>query len=785
MNSAEVLIKFKGDATDLDKTEKTVETSLGKLTKSFTVASLASKAISKGVQIFTSNLDSAIKRVDTMNNFPKVMSNLGISTEESTKAIEYLSEKLKGIPTTLDAAALSVQRFTSKNGDVKKSADLFLAVNNAILAGGAAPEIQASALEQLSQAYAKGKPDMMEWRSIQTAMPAQLKQVAKAMGYADTATLGAAVRAKGGEKEFSRMMDTMMKMNTEGVAGFKSFDEQARNATGGVQTSITNMKTAFVRGIGEMIKQVDKSLEPFGGLSGVITKVGQNGEKAFKKIGSVLTVVIPKLIEFGNWVNKNQDWLVPLVATIGSFVAATSAINKVKGIILGVEVALGLLKTTLLAMSTSVLGIVAIIAGLVLLYNKCEWFRNFVNGMIKGIVAVVKGSISGIVGIATKVFKTIEKVVSSTVKTLKKIWSAFSKSIGTIFNRIKTIVVNVVNGIKTVLLTVANWINTNVIQPLMVFINPLIDFIQNCLILIIALVATALEIIYKQVISIVSWILTNVINPIINLIKSMVETIGNAIKGIINFFSSVFNKIKNIIQTVFDFIVKNIVSPVITYFVTGFTTIYNFISSVLNKVKSIFTTIFNFIKNNVISPVASFFKTVFDKIYSTISGIINKAKDIFTKFGDKVKSIFTKVKDSVVHIFSSVGQVIKTPINSIIDGINKVIKSINKLKIPDWVPKIGGKSPNFKTIPKLATGTNYVPEDTLAMIHKGEAVIPKKFNPYTNMNSSMLGIMNNSGQKQVINVYASFKQDTLGQTVRDIKTFSGGARNDYNYGASI
>ena len=72
------------------------------------------------------------------------------------------------------------------------------------------------------------------------------------------------------------------------------------------------------------------------------------------------------------------------------------------------------------------------------------------------------------------------------------------------------------------------------------------------------------------------------------------------------------------------------------------------------------------------------------------------------------------------------------------------------------------------------------------MIHQGEAVIPKKFNPYAGgMDNSMLGIMNNSHEKQIINVYANFKQDNLGQVVRDIKTFSGGARNDFNYGAGV
>ena len=69
------------------------------------------------------------------------------------------------------------------NGDIERSTDMFLAVNNAILAGNAPMENQAAALEQITQAYSKGKPDMMEWRTLMTAMPGQLKQVAKAMGY--------------------------------------------------------------------------------------------------------------------------------------------------------------------------------------------------------------------------------------------------------------------------------------------------------------------------------------------------------------------------------------------------------------------------------------------------------------------------------------------------------------------------------------------------------------------------------------------------------------------------
>ena len=43
MNSAEVLIKFKGDTTDADKATKQVSSSLDGLTKSFTLGNLAAK----------------------------------------------------------------------------------------------------------------------------------------------------------------------------------------------------------------------------------------------------------------------------------------------------------------------------------------------------------------------------------------------------------------------------------------------------------------------------------------------------------------------------------------------------------------------------------------------------------------------------------------------------------------------------------------------------------------------------------------------------------------------
>ena len=287
VKGGDVIFNFKSDDKELQKSVDNMGSSIKKM-----VAALGiDKLISKTMSALNNSLDGAIKRVDTMNNFPRVMQNLGISAEDATKSVNELSDGLTGLPTTLNDGVSAVQRFTSQNGDVKKSTKIFLALNNAILAGGASTEIQASALEQLSQAYAKGKPDAMEWRSMLTAMPAQLKQVAKAMGYTSTAVGGDFYDAiKAGTVSMDDFMDTIVKLNDKGVGEFASFAEQAKASTGGIQTSITNVKTAITRGLANSIDALNKSLKKSNlpSINDMIQNFGKSISKAFNKVNEAI-----------------------------------------------------------------------------------------------------------------------------------------------------------------------------------------------------------------------------------------------------------------------------------------------------------------------------------------------------------------------------------------------------------------------------------------------------------------------------------------------------------------
>ena len=287
VKGGEVIFQFKSDDKQLQNSVNEMGTSIKKM---LTALGL-DKLISKTMSALNNSLDGAIKRVDTLTNFPRVMSNLGIATEDATKAVNELSDGLLGLPTTLNDGVSAVQRFTSQNGDVQKSTKIFLALNNAILAGGASMEVQTSALEQLSQAYAKGKPDAMEWRSMLTAMPAQLKQVAKYLGYTSTAVGGDLYNAiQKGKVSMDDFMEAIMTLNEKGVGEFASFAEQAKSSTGGIATSITNVKTAITRGLANSIEALNKSLKKANlpTVNDMIQNLGKTISKAFNKANDAI-----------------------------------------------------------------------------------------------------------------------------------------------------------------------------------------------------------------------------------------------------------------------------------------------------------------------------------------------------------------------------------------------------------------------------------------------------------------------------------------------------------------
>ena len=86
----------------------------------------------------------------------------------------------------------------------------------------------------------------------------------------------------------------------------------------------------------------------------------------------------------------------------------------------------------------------------------------------------------------------------------------------------------------------------------------------------------------------------------------------------------------------------------------------------------------------------------------------------------------------------------------IVSAINTVISGLNKLKVPDWVPGIGGKGINIPQIPGFAKGTNSTP-DTFIAGEEGPELITNAANRKVYTAAQTGQIFNNTAKAQNLN----------------------------------
>lgn len=186
-------------------------------------------------------------------------------------------------------------------------------------------------------------------------------------------------------------------------------------------------------------------------------------------------------------------------------------------------------------------------------------------------------------------------------------------------------------------------------------------------------------------------------------------------------------------------ILTGLLGPLISLFAELLTPILNLIQQALQPLMDAFL----FLMDNVISPFISLvtgllvpaFSGALDGMLKTAKNNIGNITNIFRNIIDFIKNVFTgnwkaaweNVKDIFKSIVDGLGNIFKAPLNFIIDGINGFLGGLNNIKIPDWVPGVGGKGFNIPKIPRLKVGMDYVPSDFFpAFLDEGEWVLTKE-----------------------------------------------------------
>lgn len=477
MNGGTVTFHFKGDSSNLDKTTQSI-------TKNVAAGSLLAKGVSKAIGVMTQNMDKAIGRIDTMNNFPKVMQMFGVSADEANASIKRIDKSVRGLPTSLDQAVGGVQDLFMVTKNLKESENLFRAVNDSamVFANGSTDAVNRF-IYGYKQALSAGKVQAQDFNQMNEAIPGLMSKVADVMGvsYAELKS-----GLSDGSISIDQFNTALKTLDTEGVGSMSSLQSAAKTSTGGIQTSISNMTTAIVRGISNMIKKVNESLAPFGGLSGVLSSVGKVGEQAFTKLGNILGSVIPKLVNLAKFIKQNKTAITILVIALGSMYTAfklltiiSTITNTIKAFRLGIIMlkttamlcggSISTLRAALMLLNLSFLaspifwiiaGIVALVAGFVLLWNKCEGFRNFFIGMWEGIVSIFNIVINFIKNNWQSLLLMLVNPFAGAFKLIYDNCAPFRNFINNFVNAIKNFFIGLKNGIGNAINGVVNFIKS-------------------------------------------------------------------------------------------------------------------------------------------------------------------------------------------------------------------------------------------------------------------------------------------------------------------------------------
>ena len=221
-------------------------------------------------------------------------------------------------------------------------------------------------------------------------------------------------------------------------------------------------------------------------------------------------------------------------------------------------------------------------------------------------------------------------------------------------------------------------------------------------------------------------------------IKDVAESV---IQFLIDFFGQAWEAIKVTWDVVVDFFkdiwhgIEETFSVVADWFKNTFDSAWNFIKNTWDSVVGFFQGVWNGI-SNAFSAVGSFFSNAFSSAWNGIkntwsavtgffSGIWSGIQNIFSNVTSWFSGIFQGAADAISNIFDGIVGIIKAPINFIIRGINTFIDGLNMIKIPDWVPGVGGKGINIPLIPELAEG-GILKKGQLGLLegNGAEAVVP-------------------------------------------------------------
>lgn len=382
-------------------------------------------------------------------------------------------------------------------------------------------------------------------------------------------------------------------------------------------------------------------------------------------------------------------------------------------------------------------------------------FKQILPSIVKGATSLL----GALIGILPELGKTITKLLPNFIKAVASIFKGIVNALPGLVKTIAEALPTLIPQIITALIDMAVYLMehiSEIIQPiidnlpdiLISIVNALMDnlpkLIDGAISLVLGLVDALPDIIMGLIDAlptVIEKIISGLLDALPRLIEGLIELDLKIVEHLPEIMAESYKATPKVIESIVKALL-NAAPKLWDAFTKIFSNAWEKVQEVFSAVGTWFSDIFSGAWEGIKTAwdgVKGFFVGIWDGIKSVFEGIGKWFGKIFTDAVDNIKKAWSGVTDFFSRLWEGIWEVIRTPINWIIDGINTIIGGLNSLAIdvPDWVPLVGGQHwgisiPEIPKIPetsKLARG-GVVDKPTPAIFGENgaEAVVPLENN---------------------------------------------------------
>ena len=604
------------------------------------------KVAAAAFNVLKNSLDSAISRFDTMQKFPKVMKALGFSAEDSQRSINKLSDGIDGLPTKLDDVVASTQQMTAITGDLDRSTDTVLALNNAFLASGASTEDASRGMQQYNQMLSTGQVDLESWKTLQETMPLALQKTAEAMGFVGKSAQRDLYNAlKEGTVTFDQFQDKLIELGT----GTGMLATLAKENSLGIATSFGNLSNAVSKGVANLITKFDELVQKLTGktIAQNIDSMKSIINKSFEEMSKVMDILIDNTDDMISAFKGLLD-IVELLAPV--FIAATGAY-------VGFKTALAL--GTLISFVGKIYGVITALGSMVSMFGVSGTAYALLSAIIPAGLTVFQ-LLSGVIGAAVAAFiyfyKTSETFRNGINKTIEVVKSGLIKS----FEYLKGVFISILPTLQKVADTVGNYLVKGfqkVVEVGSAIASVAVPAFFNFVDAVKRIVSSGIER-FGSTLSQIGSVLSGIFSSGIELAGNLLEKFGGA-----------FGKVGGVVSLVIGILTKVAIAAL------GLTGPFGLAVSLIISFISAWAKTGDFSADGITK--------VFDQLSETISNVADSISQYLPQIIESITSVITSIVDKIVEMLPQLTeiaiQLIQTLTDAIVTYLPKLIEIATKI----------------------------------------------------------------------------------------------------------